>query len=75
MSDDAKRGPEKTDAPAQYRTVRRPGQPGDAAERQDGPSPRSDHPTGPHAPYEPHDPNGLAAAKHVRNSDPSGSNR
>lgn len=59
---------ERVDAPAQYRTPQRPGQTGDAAQRQDGPSPLSTHPTGPHAPYEPRDPAGFATGKHVKTS-------
>jgi hypothetical protein len=55
-----------TDAPAAYRTARRPGQTGEASEQRPGPSPLSNNATGPHAPYEADDPEGLAAAKHVR---------
>jgi hypothetical protein len=55
-----------TDAPAAYRTARRPGQSGEEREQRAGPSPLSGNATGPHAPYEPHDPEGLAAGKHVR---------
>jgi len=55
-----------TDAPAPYRTARRPGQTGEASEQRAGPSPLSNNATGPHAPYEADDPEGLAAAKHVR---------
>jgi hypothetical protein len=57
---------DKTDAPAGYRTARRPGQSGAAEQTQPGPSPRSRHPTGPHAPDEPTDQEGLAAEKHPR---------
>lgn len=53
-----------TDAPAAYKTARRPGQSGEENEHRAGPNPRSAHPTGPHAPYEPNDPDGLAAEKH-----------
>jgi hypothetical protein len=55
-----------TDAPAAYRTARRPGQPGEEGEHRAGPSPLSGNATGPHAPYEPSDPEGFAAGKHVR---------
>ena len=55
-----------TDAPAAYRTARRPGQTGEANEQRPGPSPLSNNATGPHAPYEAADPEGLAAGKHVR---------
>jgi hypothetical protein len=55
----------RIDAPAQYRTPQRQGQTGDAAERQDRPSPRSSHPTGPHPPYESYDTEGRAADKRV----------
>lgn len=60
-----------TDAPAAYRTARRPGQPGEEQEYRAGPSPLSENATGPHAPYEPQDPEGLAAGKHVRGKDPA----
>lgn len=56
----------RTDAPAPYRTARRPGQSGEASEQRPGPSPLSGNATGPHAPYEADDPEGLAAGKHVR---------
>jgi hypothetical protein len=53
-----------TDAPAAYRTARRPGQSGEDGEHRAGPNPRSAHPTGPHAPYEHSDSQGIAAEKH-----------
>jgi hypothetical protein len=53
-----------SDAPAAYKTARRPGQSGEENEHRAGPNPRSSHPTGPHAPYEPNDTDGLAAEKH-----------
>lgn len=51
-------------SPGHFNTARRPGQPGEEAERRAGPNPRSDHPSGPHTPYEPDDPEGIAAEKH-----------
>lgn len=54
------------DAPAQYRTPRRPGQSGEQSERRAGASPLSDHPTGAHPPYEAADVDGLVAGKHVK---------
>jgi hypothetical protein len=59
-----------TDAPASYRTARRPGQSGAQGQCSAGPSPLSANPTGPHPPYEPHDPEGLAAGKHVKTAPP-----
>lgn len=59
-----------TDAPATYKTARRPGQPGEQTEHRAGPNPRSAHPTGPHAPYDPNDPDGLAAEKHYSETAP-----
>lgn len=62
----AQRHDRPTDAPAPYRTARRPGQPGEEHEHRAGPSPLSGNVTGPHAPYEAQDPEGFAAGKHVR---------
>jgi hypothetical protein len=53
-----------TDAPAAFKTARRPGQSGEENEHRAGPNPRSAHPTGPHAPYDLSDPDGLSAEKH-----------
>ncbi|WP_332682551.1 hypothetical protein [Bosea sp. (in: a-proteobacteria)] len=60
-----------TDAPATYRTARRPGQSGAPEQRRSGPSPLSPHPTGPHAPFEEHESDGAAAIKHEPASEAS----
>ncbi|TAJ26679.1 hypothetical protein [Bosea sp. (in: a-proteobacteria)] len=53
-----------SDAPREIDTPRRPGQPGEEAERRPGPNPRSPYPTGPNPPYDPADHGGSAAGKH-----------
>jgi hypothetical protein len=66
-SDSAKPGlAGNSDAPRDMQTPRRPGQPGEDAQRRPGPTPLSPHPTGPNPPFDPSDDGGAAAAKHGR---------